>query len=103
VLKRPLKEAHDCEAGFRRHIIATAANEGDRIERAFRINAPETFKTALENEAKVHTAIRKRSQEQAGEAIVETSSVEKEYERGSGSVQEQIGSLVSRAAASNML
>jgi len=84
-------------------VIATAANEGDRIERAFRINAPETFKTALENEANVHTVVWKRSQEQAGEAIVETSLVEKEYQRASGSVQEQIGSLVSRAAASNML
>lgn len=84
-------------------VIATAANEGDRIERAFRINAPEMFKTALENEAKVHTVVWKRSQEEAGEAIVETSLVEKEYQRASGSVQEQIGSLVSRAAASNML
>jgi hypothetical protein len=84
-------------------VIAPAANEGDRIERAYRINAPETFKTALENEAKVHLAVLKRSQEQAGEAIVVTSVVEKEYERASGSIQEQIGSLVSRAVASNML
>jgi hypothetical protein len=84
-------------------VIATAANEGDRIERAFRNNAPETFKNALENETKVHMAVWKRSQEQAGKAIVETSVVEKEYERASGSIQEQIGSLVSRAAASNML
>ena|GEM_PF-5645973 len=84
-------------------VIARAANEGDRIERAFRNNAPETFKTALENETKVHMAVWKRSQEQAGEAIVETSVVEKEYERASGGIQEQIGSLVSRAAAANML
>ena len=84
-------------------MIATAANEGDRIDRAFRNNAPETFKTALENETKVHMAVWKRSQEQAGAAIVETSVVEKEYERASGNIQEQIGSLVSRAAASSML
>ena len=84
-------------------VIATAASEGERIERAFHKNASETFKTALESEAKVHTVVWRRSQEQAGEAIVETSLVEKEYERASGSVQEQIGSLVSRAAASNML
>jgi hypothetical protein len=81
-------------------VIATAAKEGDRIERAFRINAPETFKAALENQAKVHAAVWKRSQEQAGQAIVETSVVENEYERASGSVQEQIGLLVSRATAS---
>ena len=84
-------------------VIATAANEGDRIERAYRINAPETFKTALENEAKVHLAIWQRSQEQAGEAIVETSVEQEEYERALGSIQEQIGSLVSRAVASHML
>lgn len=84
-------------------VIATAANEGERIERAFRINAPESFKTALENETNVHTAVLERSQEQAGAAIVETSVVEKEYEQASGSVQEQIGLLVSRGAASHML
>lgn len=86
-----------------RHVIATAADEGERIERAFRINAPETFKMALENETEVHTAVWRRSQEQAGEAIVETGVLEKEYEGASGRIQEQIGSLVSRAAASNML
>ena len=85
------------------HVIATAAKEGNRIDRAFRVTAPETFKTALENETKVHTAAWKRSQEQAGEAIVETTLVEKEYEGALGNVQEQIGLLVSRAAASNML
>jgi hypothetical protein len=84
-------------------VIATAAHEGDRIERAFRINAPDRFKMALENEAKTHMELWRRSQEQAGEAIVQTSVVEKEYERASGIIQEQIGSLVSRAAASNML
>lgn len=86
-----------------RHVITAAANEGDRIERAFRINAPETFQRALENVAQVHTVNLQRSQEQAGAAIVETSSVEEEYERDLGSVQEQIGSLVSSAAASDML
>jgi hypothetical protein len=85
------------------HVIATAANEGDRIERAYRFNASETFKTALENEVKVHVAVWQRSQEQAGEAIVETSVEQEKYERASGSIQEQIGSLVSRAVASDML
>ena len=84
-------------------VIATAAKEGNRIDRAFRAAAPEMFKTALENETKVHTAVWKRSQEQAGEAIVETTLVEKEYESALGNVQEQIGLLVSRAAASHML
>jgi hypothetical protein len=84
-------------------VIATAAHEGERIDRAFRINAPETFKTALENETKVHTAIWQRTQEEAGDAIVQASLVQQEYERASASVQEQIGSLVSRAAASHML
>jgi hypothetical protein len=84
-------------------VIAAAAKEGNRIDRAFRATAPETFKTALENESKVHTTVWKRSQEQAGKAIVETTLVEKEYEGALGNVQEQIGLLVSRAAASNML
>jgi len=83
--------------------IASAAHEGNRIERAFRINAPETLNSALENEAKAHTAVWQRSQEEAGAAIVEASVVEQEHERASASVQEQIGSLVSRAAASDML
>lgn len=83
--------------------IASAANEGNRIERAFRINAPETLNTALENEAKAHTAVWERSQEEAGAAIVEASVVEREHERTSASVQEQIGSLISRAAVEDML
>ena len=84
-------------------VIATAAHEGDRIARTFRINAPETFKTALENETNVHVAVWQRSQEEAGDAIVQASLVQQEYERASASVQEQIGSLVSRAAASHRL
>ena len=83
--------------------ITSAANEGNRIERAFRINAPETLNSALESEAQAHTAAWRRSQEEAGAAIVKTTLVEKEHERASASVQEQIGSLVSRAAASDML
>jgi len=84
-------------------VIATAANEGNRIDREFRANAPENFKTALENKTNVHTAVLQRSQEQAGEAIVETSLVEEEYQRALGSLQEQIGSLVSRAGAPHTL
>jgi hypothetical protein len=83
--------------------ITSAANEGHRIERAFRNNAPETLNTALESEAQAHTALWHRSQEEAGAAIVKTTLVEKEYERASASVQEQIGSLISRAAVSHML
>jgi Fe2+ transport system protein B len=83
--------------------ITTAANEGNRIERAFRANAPETLNSALESEAQAHTAAWQRSQEEAGAAIVKTTLVEQEHERASASVQEQIGSLVSRAAASDML
>ena len=101
--KRGQKPPEEQWKEFNGRVIATAAKEGNRIERAFRTTAPEMFKTALENETKVHTALWRRSQEQAGEAIIETTLVEKEYERASGSVQEQIGSLVSRAAASNML
>ena len=84
-------------------VIATAAKEGNRIDGAFRTTAPERFKTALENETEVHTSVWKRSQEQAGEVIVETTLVETEYEAALGDVQEQIGLLVSRAAVSNML
>jgi len=83
--------------------IASAANEGNRIEQAFRINAPKTLNAALENEAKAHTAVWQRSQEEAGAAIVETSVVEQKHEQASAKVQEQIGSLVSRAAAEDML
>ena len=88
---------------FNGRMIATAAKEGDRIDHESRANAPETFQTALENVAKAQTVAWQRSQEQAGEAIVDTSVIEKEYERASGSAQEQIGSLVSRGAASHML
>jgi Fe2+ transport system protein B len=83
--------------------ITSAANEGKRIERAFRRNASETLNTALESEAQAHTTLWHRSQEEAGAMIVETSLVEKEYKDASASVQEQIGSLISRAAVSHML
>jgi hypothetical protein len=83
--------------------ITSAANESNRIERAFRINAPQTLNAALENEANVHSAVWQRSQEEAGAAIVETSLVEREHDRASAKIQEQFGSLVSRAAASDML
>jgi Fe2+ transport system protein B len=83
--------------------ITIAANEGNRIERSFRLHAPETLNKALEMEAQAHSVLWHRSQEEAGAAIVKTSVVEKEYELGSSHVQEQIGSLVSRAAASDML
>jgi len=83
--------------------ITTAANEGNRIERAFRAHAPETLNSALKSEAQAHTVAWRRSQEEAGAAIVKTTLVEQEHERASASVQEQIGSLVSRAAASDML
>jgi Fe2+ transport system protein B len=83
--------------------ITSAANEGNRIERAFRANAPEALNSALESEAQAHTAAWRRSQEEAGAAIVKTSLVENEHERASANVQEQIGSLISRAAASDML
>ena len=84
-------------------VIATAAKEGNRIDSEFRTTAPERFKTALENETEVHTSVWKRSQEQAGEVIVETTLVETEYEAAFGDVQEHIGLLVSRAAVSNLL
>jgi hypothetical protein len=83
--------------------FTTAANEGHRIERAFRAGAPRRFQTALESATQAHTAAWQRSQEQAGAAIVKISLVEGEYERARAGVQEQIGSLISTAAAAHML
>ncbi|HKY73208.1 MAG TPA: hypothetical protein VJL88_14915 [Nitrospira sp.] len=88
---------------FNRRIIATAANEGKRIERTFRAGAPQRFQAALESATQAHTAAWHRSQEQAGDAIVKTSLVEGEYDRARAGVQEQLGSLISTAAAAHML
>jgi hypothetical protein len=88
---------------FNRRMIATADNEGNKIDRAFRTTAPERFGTALENETQAHTAALQRSQQQAGAAVVQTSLVEEEYERDMASVQEQIGSLVSTATVADIL
>ena len=101
--KRAQQLPEDQWSELNQHAIASAANEGNRIEQAFRINAPNTLNAALENEANVHTLAWQRSQEEAGAAIVETSLVESEHDRALASIQEQFGSLVSRAAASDML
>jgi hypothetical protein len=88
---------------FNGHVITAAVKEADRIDRAFRMNAPASFNTALQNETQAHAVAWHKSQEQAGEAIVETSLTEEEYAAALGNVQEQLGSLVSRAAAAHML
>jgi hypothetical protein len=88
---------------FNQRIITTAANEGNRIERAFRIGAPQRFQAALESATQTHTLAWQRSQEQAGAAIVKMSLVEGEYERARAGVQEQIGSLISTASTAHML
>ena len=86
-----------------RQMITTAANEGDRIDRAFRTAAPERFGTALESETQAHAIALQRSQEHAGAAVIKTSSVEEEYERAMGKAQEQIGLLVSMATVAELL
>lgn len=101
--KRAQQLPEDQWIELNQHAIASAVNESDRIEQAFRINAPNTLNAALENEANVHTVAWQRSQEEAGAAIVQTSLVESEHDRALASIQEQFGSLVSRAAASDML
>jgi hypothetical protein len=83
---------------FNRRMITTAADEGNSMERAFRVTAPERFGAALESEIQAHTVALQRSQEHAGAAIIKTTSVEKEYERAKANAQEQIGALVSTAA-----
>jgi len=88
---------------FNQRVITTATNEGNRIERAFRLGAPQRFQAALESATQTHTLAWQRSQEQAGAAIVKTSVVEGEYERARAGVQEQIGSLISTASAAHML
>jgi len=88
---------------FNQRIITTAANEGNRIERAFQDAAPHRFQAALESTTQAHTAAWQRSQEQAGAAIVKTSLVEGEYDRARARVQEQLGSLISTAAVAHML
>ena len=85
------------------HAITAAAKEADRIDRDFRTNAPANLNTALQNETQVHEAAWRKSQEQAGEAIMETSVTEEAYAAESAKVQEQLGSLVARAAAAHML
>lgn len=88
---------------FNQRIITTAANEGHRIERAFQIGAPHRFQAALESATQAHTLAWQRSQEQAGAAIVNTTLLEGEYERARAGKQEQLGSLISTAAAAHML
>jgi hypothetical protein len=88
---------------FNQRIITTAANEGNRIERAFRIGAPQRFQAALESATQAHMLAWQRSQEQAGAAIVKASLVEGEYERARAGLQEQMGSLISTASAGHML
>ncbi|HKT33739.1 MAG TPA: hypothetical protein VJR03_02825 [Nitrospira sp.] len=98
---QPLPEAQ--WSAFNGHVITAAAKEADRIDRVFRTNAPAALNTALQNETQVHAVAQQKSQEQAGDAIVEASVTEEEYAAASGSIQEQLGSLVSRAAAAHML
>ena len=88
---------------FNGRVITAAVKEADRIDRAFRTNAPASLNSALQNETQAHEVALEKSQEQAGEAIVETSVTEEEYASALGNVQEQLGSLVSRSAATHML
>ena len=88
---------------FNQRMIATAANEGHKIERAFRIAAPERFGAVLDSEAQTYKMALQRSQEHAGAAIVKTSVVEDEYERARARAQEQIGALVSAAIVAELL
>jgi hypothetical protein len=101
--KRSERVSDERWAQWNQHAIAMAAKEGSRIQRAFRSNAPETLRTAFVNETQAHRTLWQHSQEEAGTAIVRTSLVQKAYEHASANLQEQIGSLVSRAAAANLL
>jgi hypothetical protein len=88
---------------FNQRIITAAATEGNRMERAFWEGAPQRFQAALQSATQAHTAAWQRSQEQAGAAIVKTSMVEGAYDRARAGLQEQLGSLISTAAAAHML
>lgn len=88
---------------FNRRMIATAANEGDKIERAFRTTTPDRFAAALESEALAHTVALQQSQEHVGAAVVKVSLVEGEYERAMAGVQEQVGALVLTATTAGLL
>ena len=83
--------------------ITAAINEADRIDRDFRTHAPANLNTALQNATKVHESAWRKSQEQAGEAIMETTVTEEAYTAESAKVQEQLGALVARAAAAHIL
>jgi hypothetical protein len=88
---------------FNQRLITTAANEGNRIEGAFRVTAPDRFRTALETDTVINTAAMQQSQERAGAAVMKTGLVENQYEQATGRIQEQIGSLIATASRSEML
>ena len=88
---------------FNRRMIVTAVNEGNRIEREFLSARPDRFAAALESDRQAHRIAIQRSQEQLGSAVVNVSLVEGEYERARAIVQEQVGSLVSRALTAELL
>ncbi len=101
--KRSQKLRDDHFGQLNQRFIATAAQEGDRVQQEFRRSEPARFQAAIENETHASTLRWRRSQEQAGAAIVRTSLVEEEYDRELALVQERLGSLITRAASAHML
>lgn len=87
---------------FNDRMIRAAGEQEQRIESGFRSNRP-NVETVLATEIDSQVRARQRNQEEVGSAVVKAAVVQDRYNEAMGSIQQQVGSLVSAATVAERL